>query len=129
MGMLDRLDAIAERLDERVARAEERLEDKRALQRSASAPRRKGGSGPPAPLTEEDIDSFMVASGEAADKHRAVREERSPRLASPSDLNGFTRWVGKRNPQRLHRLGKDIDWLRREARRYGIHPEEIKWLL
>lgn len=127
MGIQNRLDAVAERLGERVTRSGERLEERRSIVQGRQ--RGPGGSGPPAPLTATDVDSFMEASGEAADNRRGAREDRAPRIATPADLNGFTRWVGKRNPQRLHRLGKDIDWLRREAKRYGIHPEEIKWLL
>ena len=71
-------------------------------------------------LGEDDVDSFIRAS--------TTRDTARPRSGA-SERSKFLRWVGARYPMRLRRLGRDLDWLRKQARKYGLDEDEIKWLL
>jgi hypothetical protein len=132
MGWLTRLEALAERAadwPEHVSRiTDERGED--------SSPRRPrwgrrtfAANRDPRPLDDDDIDSFLLASGEAREQHRKEMERAHPPRTFGFERVAFLKWVRQRHPGRLERLGRELDWLRREARKYGINPEEIRWLL
>lgn len=48
---------------------------------------------------------------------------------APELPESFLHAVGKRHPRRLRRLGRDLDWLRKQAVKHGHDPESIRWLL
>jgi len=54
---------------------------------------------------------------------------RPPSRSSRQQLPAFVQWVSGRNPLRFRRLAKDIEWLRKQAQKYGMDPEDVRWLL
>jgi hypothetical protein len=116
MSLADRLNAWAEETNQR----ERARRDVR---------RRRGQSVDPHALTDDDLHAW----------ERSARDPGKPfsvpglldDLPNSNDYErkDFLAWVRGRNRRRLVRLGRDLDWLRREARVYGLDPKEIKWLL
>jgi hypothetical protein len=74
---------------------------------------------PPRPLTSIDVGTFEDAIAER-DTHRRVPVR---------TVNAFRDDLIRRRPWRMRRLAKDLDWLRKQADKYGIEREEIKWML
>ena len=126
MSLARRLEALAERSHDWVPPRISEKPEKPARPRWG---RRTFSDKTPRPLAGDDVDSFLLASGEARDAYRRELEAAHPPKTEPVERADFLKWVAKRNGPRLNRLGRELDWLRREARRYGINPEEIRWLL
>ena len=96
----------------------------------------------PRRLTEDAIADFDRAAGNRFDpqetappeqregkRQAATRMQRSKRLVTTQERFEFMAWVARRNSRRLKRLGRDLDWLREEALKYGADPTEINNLL
>jgi hypothetical protein len=127
MGLLSRLEATAEKLIHRADLLRDERDNERATRHQARLDRPvQPRKGDPAALTTDDVDAFLIASGQASAQPPPRQRKTRPQ---PGDVNEFLTFVRKRDPHRLHRLGRDLDWLRREANRFGIDPEEIRWLL
>jgi len=76
-------------------------------------------------LSEDDVNDLMAAAGEF---HREYEKQRPPQI-TPQTADEFIKWLGRRHPNKLRRVGRDLDWLRGEARKFGIPMEEVRWLL
>lgn len=145
MTWLERLERAAAASEVRAARARHRADvarrtrqEDRANVRAAEAagkrprPRMKGrtfSDTTPRRLEPADVTDFERASGEARDRGRRELDKAYPSTMTDLDRDQFIAWIKARHPFRMTRLGKEIDWLRAEARKYGINPEEIRWLL
>ena len=79
------------------------------------------------PLEADDVDAFLLASGEFYSEQR--REKMKPPTSTSQERDDFIKQLGRRYPNRIRRIGHDFDWLRKQARRHGINPEEVRWLL
>ncbi len=77
-------------------------------------------------LDSDDVEAFMHA---AEDRPGPYGGRGQPRAASPTTRDRFLREVRTTNPLRFHRLERDIKWLRREALRRGLDPEEVRWMV
>lgn len=115
MGLTDRLNAWSER--------------KRAdLSRTCAAE--------PRVLTDDEQTDWLIASRQqqdlAAFSAPGLQDEPAP-MEFPTTLDSermdFIEWVGSRHPGRLRRIGRDLDWLRMQARAYGLDPKEVRWLI
>lgn len=126
MGLTSLLNRTADRLDRFVEEGEAvraRPERARPARRLPDAYHRRDAR----PLEDKDVDSFLLASGEYYREQRELQAK--PPTSTPRERDDFIAWLGKRHPIRTRRLGHDFDWLRSQAKKYGINPEEVRWLL
>lgn len=77
----------------------------------------------------EEVLKFLTAAGLDAPSGEVLTQKQRPRTSSRQQLPAFVQWVGARYPLRFRRLAKDIEWLRKQAQKYGMDPEEVRWLL
>lgn len=135
MGLVDSLNGIADRLDNYVETERAKQGAPTPMEFRLPRPRRaRPGTAPPsyrkgqrhtAPLQDEDVDSFIEASGQFAEELK----KRHPPQTTPTEREQFILWLGHRHPNRTRRIGRDFDWLRDQAKKYGIPPEDVRWLL
>lgn len=65
-------------------------------------------------LTERDVDSFLTATGKRPpEKH----------------LLSLDQALKRENPVRWWRMKRDFKWAKKQAKKMGYDPEEIRWLL
>lgn len=49
-------------------------------------------------------------------------------MSRPQQEN-FLAWCAARDPHRIRRFRKDVLWLRKQAIKAGLDPEEVKFLI
>lgn len=74
-------------------------------------------------LGESDVRAFVEAA-EIGDKR-----EGPARYSGGANRSGFIRMLSFKYPGRMRRLGKDLDWLRRQAKKEGLTDEDVRCLL
>lgn len=141
MTLVQRIEQATVRMEQRTAALNRRTAAKRRdLERVAEVRRAGGPERPrwgrrtfsdrePRPLTSDDVSDFEKASGEGRDRARKALEKAYPSELQDVDRSAFIKYMTRKNRTRMARFGADVDWLRSEARKYGINPEEIRWLL
>jgi len=128
MGLTDVLNRTADRLESYIERETERQREAPKPLQKVKLPKRYSRRDPH-PLEDEEVDSFLIASGEYYREHRNKLEKAHPSTSTPRDRADFITWLGHRHPNRIRRIGRDFDWLREQARVFGMSPEEVRWLL
>lgn len=126
MGFLERInDALDSKFSELTTQYGGYVSSSRAASDLRSPPTGRA-PGAPRMLGSDDIEAFMQA---AEDRPGPYGGRGRPRAASPTTRARFLHEMRLMNPLRLARIERDIKWLRREALRRGIDPEEVRWMV
>ncbi len=68
---------------------------------------------PPRPLTSNDIHSWMEAKTEGP----------------PRGADEVRKRIRQANPVRWAHLQKEFAWAQKQAKKLGVNPEDVRWLL
>ena len=78
----------------------------------------------------DEVLKFLTAAGlDSPFGEVPTQKPQRRRTSSRQQLPAFVQWVSGSYPLRFRRLAKDIEWLRKQAQKYGMDPEEVRWLL
>jgi hypothetical protein len=80
--------------------------------------RRRYRGKPSRPLNEADVAAWVD-----------VAEERENKPPAQIDRDQWLAYLRAKNPVRVHRMKKDLQWAQRMLLKIGVDPEEVRWLL
>lgn len=78
------------------------------------------------PLEDNDVEDFIRA---AEERPPIYQRGGSRRMLRVSTQDSFLQSVRRMYPLRVRRLQRDVEWLRRQAVKQGIDPDEVRWML
>jgi hypothetical protein len=83
-------------------------------------------TGEPESLSNDDIDDFLAA---AEDRINETPKYKPPPSVPLAELKSFIDYCYAHNPVRVQRMRSDLRWMKKMAKRYGIKPSDVRWLL